>query len=140
MLVSDQSGIARGIFDERQLRQIHERLRALLGDADAALDAIYFCPHSPEHDCDCRKPKPGMISRAARDLGFDPHDAFVVGDKKCDMELGRRVGSPTFLVRTSYGQETSLAGVQTDYAVPDICEAAAAIIRRVTVDAKANVS
>jgi D-glycero-alpha-D-manno-heptose 1-phosphate guanylyltransferase len=139
VLVSNQSGIARGFFDEQKLCQIHERLRALLGDADVALDAIYYCPHLPEQDCACRKPQPGMVERAARDLGLDPHDSFVVGDKACDMELGTRVGATTVLVRTGYGQETLSAGVSADYTVQDLSEAAAEIARHVNLDAKATV-
>jgi histidinol-phosphate phosphatase family protein len=137
VLVSNQSGIARGFFDEQQLGRIHDRLRALLGDADAALDAIYYCPHLPEQGCNCRKPQPGMIERAAHDLGFDPRDAFVVGDKECDIELGRRVGATTVLVKTGYGQETLAAGVKADDTVQDMGEAAAVIARRLEFDARA---
>ena len=140
VLVSNQSGITRGFFDEPQLGRIHERLRALLGDADVALDAIYYCPHLPEQGCNCRKPQPGMIERAAHDLGFDPRDAFVIGDKRCDVELGSRVGATTLLVRTGYGQETSSAGVKADYTVQDLAEAAAVIARHITLDAGVTVN
>ncbi len=139
VLVSNQSGIARGFFDDETLNQIHERLCALLGDADVALDAIYYCPHTPEQACACRKPQPGMVERAAHDLGFDPRNAFVIGDKECDIELGSRVGAITLLVRTGYGKETSSAGVQADHTVQDLTEAAAVIARLVKLGAKATV-
>ena len=139
VLVSNQSGIARGFLDDQTLCQIHERLRVLLADADVALDAIYYCPHLPELGCACRKPEPGMVERAARDLGFDPRNAFVIGDKACDMELGSGVGATTLLVRTGYGQQTSSAGVQADYVMQDLSEAAAVIAHRVKLDAKATV-
>ncbi len=135
VLATNQSGIARGLFDEQQLYQIHERLRAMLGDADAALDAIYYCPHLPEQGCACRKPQPGMIARAARDLGFDPRDSFVVGDMACDVELGGRVGATTVLVCTGYGRETLSAGLKADYTVQDLGEAAAVIARHIKPDA-----
>ncbi len=140
VLVSNQSGIARGFFDEQQLGRIHDRLRTLLGDADFALDAIYYCPHLPEQGCDCRKPQPGMIERASRDLRFDPRDAFVVGDKECDIELGRRVGATTVLVQTGYGQETLSAGVKADYAVQSLADAAATIASRLESDARGVVN
>jgi histidinol-phosphate phosphatase family protein len=140
VLVSNQSGITRGFFDEQQLGRIHERLRALLGDADVALDAIYYCPHLPEQGCNCRKPQPGMIERAAHDLGFDPRAAFVIGDKACDVDLGTRVGATTLLVRTGYGQETSSGGVKADHTVHDLAEAASVIARRVELDAGVNVN
>lgn len=78
-----------------------------------------------------------MIERAAHDLGFDPRDAFVVGDKECDIELGRRVGATTVLVKTGYGQETLAAGVKADDTVQDMGEAAAVIARRLEFDARA---
>lgn len=136
VLATNQSGIARGLFNQQQLRQIHDRLRALLGDADVALDAIYFCPHLPEQGCNCRKPQPEMIERAARDLGFDPRDAFLVGDKECDVELGRRIGATTLLVQTGYGQQTLSAGAKADYTVQGLAEATAVIARHVKPDAK----
>ena len=136
VLATNQSGIARGLLDEQKLDEIHERLRALLGDADAALDAIYYCPHMPGQDCACRKPQPGMIELAARDLGFDPSDSFVVGDKACDIELGGRLGATTVLVCTGYGRETLSAGVKADYTVQDLVEAAAVIARHIKPDAR----
>jgi histidinol phosphatase-like enzyme len=100
-----------------------------------ARDAVQI----PEQGCAYRKPLPGMVERAASDLGFEPRDSFVVRDKACDMELGRCVGATTLLVRTGYGQETSSAGVKTDYTVQDLSEAAAVIARHVNLDAQATV-
>ncbi len=71
ILITNQSGIARGFFDENALRDIHEKLVFELAEQNAKLDAIYFCPHNPVDNCTCRKPKPGMIEQAARDFSID---------------------------------------------------------------------
>jgi D-glycero-D-manno-heptose 1,7-bisphosphate phosphatase len=102
-VVTNQSGLSRGYFDRTTLDAIHDRLRDLLGEGGVTLDGIYVCPHTEKHGCDCRKPRPGLVRQAAADLGFDPADAFVLGDKACDVDLGRAVGATTFLLRTGYG-------------------------------------
>ena len=123
-IISNQSGLARGYFDVAQLERIHNRLRALLGEHDLAVDGIYYCPHEPAADCECRKPKVGSVVRAASELGFDPQQAFVVGDKLCDIELGVRLGAATLLVRTGYGRQSEAEGVSADYNVDDLSQAA----------------
>ena len=105
-VVTNQSGIARGKITPAQVAAVHEKLRALLAAEGVSLGGIYFCPHGPGDDCDCRKPLPGMIVQAARELGFDPECSFVVGDKGIDIELGKAVRAKTVLVRTGYGAET----------------------------------
>jgi D-glycero-D-manno-heptose 1,7-bisphosphate phosphatase len=94
VLVTNQSGIARGYFDWGTLNAIHEVLRGLLTREDVVLDGIYVCPHQPKDDCACRKPRPGLALAAAKELGFDPRECVVVGDKACDVELGRRRAIP----------------------------------------------
>jgi histidinol-phosphate phosphatase family protein len=131
-LVTNQSAVGRGYFDLVQLNQIHDRLRAMLGDEDVALDGIYYCPHTPEEKCACRKPRTGMIDRASADLGFDPRDAFVIGDKSCDMEMGRNAGATTFLVRTGYGMHEEATGVQADFIVQNLDAAADVIVELAT--------
>ncbi len=110
VLVTNQSGIARGYFSESLLQEIHDRLEQMLRDEGARLDAIYYCPHHPSagnshytRDCDCRKPGTGLIDRAARDLNIDVKHSYVVGDKWSDVELGQRAGAHSVLVRTGYG-------------------------------------
>jgi D-glycero-D-manno-heptose 1,7-bisphosphate phosphatase len=134
-IVTNQSGLGRGYFDAARLGQIHDRLRQLLREAAGVeLDGIFYCPHLPEDDCDCRKPRPGLIERAAGELRFVPSRAFVIGDKACDIDLGRAVGATTLLVRTGYGAQAAAdATVEADYVVDDLCEAAEAI-RRLMVD------
>ena len=135
VVVTNQSGIARGYFDEERLAAIHARLRALLAESGVTLDAIYHCPHLPDDGCACRKPGPLLVERAAADLGFDETSVFVVGDKPCDMDLGRGLGVPTILVRTGYGAAHEAAGdAAADFVVDDLPAAARVIIDALRAD------
>ena len=87
VLITNQSGIGRGYFTEERLREIHDRFEAMLADEGVRLDGIYFCPHTPDDDSDCRKPRTGMVDRAAQELGFDIQDAVMIGDSAADMGL-----------------------------------------------------
>lgn len=130
VVVTNQSGLARGYFTEETMERVHERLRALLAEQGASIDAIYVCPHHPDAGCSCRKPAPGMAYQAARDFGTDLSNAFVVGDKACDIAFGKAIGATTLLVRTGYGAEVEAhGGAGADYVVPDLREAAAVIQR-----------
>lgn len=100
MVVSNQSGAALGLFPEKALEQVEERLQDLL----PVLHGFYYCPHLPETGCDCRKPAPGMLERAARELGLDLAASTMIGDKPIDLEAGRAVGASGVLVRTGYGE------------------------------------
>ncbi len=131
VLITNQSGIGRGLFNESRLEQIHDRLREVLGNDDVALDAIYYCPHLPDAQCDCRKPHSGLVMRAVEDLNIDPHLSFVVGDKACDIELGKRVGATTILVRTGYGNAALSAGIKADFTVENILAVPAVIGRHI---------
>lgn len=139
VVVTNQSGIARGYFDEQRLTAIHARLRELLAAHGVTLDAIYHCPHLPSDACACRKPGPLLIERAAADLGFDPASVFVIGDKPCDIDLGRGVGATTLLVRTGYGAGHEAAGdAAADFVVDDLPEAARVIIGALRADRNAD--
>lgn len=130
IVVSNQSAIGRGLLDEARLDAIHRRLRELLKAEDVVLDAIYVCPHRPDAGCSCRKPETGLVQRAAREYDFDPTESFVIGDKQCDIELGRRVGAATILVRTGHGAtEELLREVKPDYVEDDLRAAAVRIER-----------
>lgn len=93
VVVSNQSGVGRGLIRNDQAAAVHERVVELLQREGLRLDGWYYCPHAPEEGCDCRKPSPGLITRASADLGIDPTRSYVIGDKESDMELARRVGS-----------------------------------------------
>jgi D-glycero-D-manno-heptose 1,7-bisphosphate phosphatase len=126
--ITNQSAIGRGFFDEVRLEQIHQRMGELLEAEAVYLDGIYYCPHTPADDCQCRKPRVDLVNRAAKALEFSPHESFVIGDKPCDLELGQRVGARTFLVRTGYGAQFATDGtVNPDRIVDDLWEAALVI-------------
>ncbi len=129
-VLTNQSGLGRGYFDWDALNAVHVRMTQLLADESIALDGIYVCPHTPEDNCDCRKPQLGLVRRAAAELHFDPAASFVIGDKPCDIELGRRIGAATFLVRTGYGAFGEQEGLRADYIVDDILAAAHIILER----------
>jgi len=129
IVVTNQSAVGRGFVDLGRLAEIHRRVEDLLRDEGASLDGVYFCPHLPEDDCLCRKPRPGLLERAARDLGFLPAESFVIGDKACDVGLGRAVGARTFLVKTGYGARlVAEEKIEVDHIVDDL-PAAARVIR-----------
>lgn len=107
VVVTNQSGIGRGLITMTQLAEIHRRLHRLLAAEGIVLDGIYLCPHAPGMRCFCRKPAPGLALQAARDFSFSPGESFVIGDKPCDIQLGQQVGATTLLVRTGYGAATA---------------------------------
>lgn len=94
VLVTNQSGIARGYFSEATLGRIHDRLAMLMSDEGLRLEAIYYCPHAPSEGCACRKPAPGLFERARQELGFALEDAIVIGDSDADMGLAKAAGVP----------------------------------------------
>ena len=126
VVVTNQSGIARGYFARVEVEAIHEHLKRLLADNGVSLKGWYVCPHGPDDGCDCRKPAPGLALAAARELNFDPTTAFVIGDKPCDIGLGKALGATTLLVRTGYG-ERHAATTDADFVVADLLEAATII-------------
>jgi D-glycero-D-manno-heptose 1,7-bisphosphate phosphatase len=103
VVVTNQSGVARGYFPESLLHDVHDRMKRELAQAGAHLDAVYYCPHERSDACDCRKPKPGMLHRAAQDLGIDLNHSCVVGDRYGDMELAFNAGAKAIFVKTGYG-------------------------------------
>ena len=121
VIVSNQSGIARGLVTEAQYAEIDARVRELLAAAGAPIDASYHCPHGPDAGCDCRKPLPGMILQAAREHGIDPSRSFMVGDKMSDVGAGRAAGCTTALLGP--GKEGALgdapAGARPDHHAAD---------------------
>ena len=118
VVVTNQSGIARGLLSEKQLVAIHEELRYRLGRTGAFLDGIYYCPHHPTEglgpyraDCACRKPNPGMIERASSELAIDPSISYLVGDQWTDMELAFRVSATgIWIVRDEACYDNALLG------------------------------
>lgn len=129
VVVTNQSGIGRGYFDETALAAVHARMQELLTNENVALDGIYYCPHVDEDDCDCRKPRPGLATQAARELSFDVSQAFVIGDKAIDVNLAAGLGASGILVRTGYGAATERnATCDPNFVVDDLNAAADVIL------------
>jgi phosphoheptose isomerase len=129
VVITNQSAVSRGLIDSSRLDLIHQRLRTMLDAEGVRLNAIYACPHTPEEECRCRKPRLGLLEAAAKQLDFDPGGSFVIGDKVCDIEFGRRAGATTLLVRTGYGHAFSPSGgIHPDFIVDDL-RAAATVVR-----------
>jgi D-glycero-D-manno-heptose 1,7-bisphosphate phosphatase len=157
VVLTNQSGVARGYFPASQVDAVHARLRALLAAEGVALDAVYYCPHHPEPagpadngqlpqgrvaaaavpelsvDCDCRKPKPGLALQAARELGLDLSRSWMVGDKGADLGLAASAGlRGGVLVLTGYGQGTleklRAHGGAPRWVAPDLAAAAELIL------------
>ncbi len=124
IVVSNQPGAALGLFDEPDLEKVERRLRELL----PALDGFYYCPHAPQAGCDCRKPAPGMLERAAREHGVELAGSWMVGDILDDVEAGRRAGCRTILLDN--GNETEWRSGEArrpHYVARDLSHAAAII-------------
>jgi len=135
VVVSNQSGIARGYFTLGDLRKIHAKLRAELKARGARLDAIYFCPHHPEAgarvDCACRKPKIGMLLEAKKRFKIDFKKSFLVGDASADMGAARKAGVAAILVSTGYaGKDGKNKMAKPDARVKDLGAAADWILAR----------
>lgn len=129
VVITNQSGIARGLFDEAALARVHERLAALLAAEGVRLDGVYHCPHAPSDACACRKPGIELAERAAHDLDLDLGRSFVIGDKQADVDLARALGVPGILVRTGHGEDELRRGASADLVAADLAEAADTIDR-----------
>ena len=97
-IVTNQSGIGRGFFTVADLEKVQRRITDDLAEAGLALDGFYYCPHKPQDDCECRKPKPTLLLQAAREHGLDPGQSWLIGDKCSDVAAGRAAGMMTALV------------------------------------------
>ncbi len=103
VVVTNQSGIARGYFTEETLKEIHNSMYHQLSQQGAVIDAVYHCPHHPDDNCDCRKPKTGMIKKAEKDFNIELEGSFMIGDSEGDILLGKNTGLTTICVKTGYG-------------------------------------
>jgi D-glycero-D-manno-heptose 1,7-bisphosphate phosphatase len=135
IVVTNQSGVGRGYFPESFVHSVHELMTQQLEAAGAHLDAIYYCPHGAVDACDCRKPKTGMLKRAAAEHTIDLHRSFVVGDRYADIELARHAGACAVLVRTGYGEGEYLWHAakwesQPDFVAADLAGAVLWILRQ----------
>ncbi|HMK39882.1 MAG TPA: HAD-IIIA family hydrolase, partial [Bacteroidota bacterium] len=140
VVISNQSGIARGLFTEADLIPIHAKFRNDLGASGARIDMIYYCPHHPTAgippyrvDCECRKPRPGMLHRAEKEMGADLSRSYVIGDRIVDVLAGRNAGAKGILVLTGYGEnsleECREQGVVPDHIAPSVADAVEFILK-----------
>jgi D-glycero-D-manno-heptose 1,7-bisphosphate phosphatase len=138
VVVTNQPVIAKGLCSFEDVEKIHDKMNRLLKDGGAHIDALYVCPHHPEKghpgeikelkiDCECRKPKPALILRAAKDLDIDLHGSWVIGDSLTDVAAGRNAGTNTILLSNGGGcgslEEKKLAGVKPDHLCADLSQA-----------------
>ncbi|HEY7930511.1 MAG TPA: HAD family hydrolase [Steroidobacteraceae bacterium] len=133
VIITNQSGVGRGLFSLERLREINARLTQMVREAGAELAGIYSCPHRPDENCACRKPKVELVRQAAQELHFDPAAAVMIGDRDSDIELGRRIGATTIrLVPETASQMApcpSASSVPADHFASDLLEAAQIIER-----------
>ncbi len=130
VVVTNQSGIGRGYFDAATLERVNDRLRHELRIHGADYDALYYCPHTPEDACQCRKPKPGLLLKAASDLNIDLGSSYTLGDRDLDVEAGKAAGTRTVLVSRVDHQDGLGPIVRADFVARDVAEAANLIISR----------
>ena len=126
VVVTNQSGIGRGIFTENDMHALHSEIQKRLGNK---IDAFYFCPHLPGENCACRKPRTEMIERACADFSIDSQNSWMIGDKKIDVETGFNAGTKSALVLTGYGRkEVDVLTKKPDLIVANLLEAVKEII------------
>ncbi|RMF98309.1 MAG: HAD-IIIA family hydrolase [Candidatus Schekmanbacteria bacterium] len=145
ILATNQAGIARGYFDEKTLKATLKRLEFLLEMEGAHLDGIYYCCHHPSvgkppyrKKCNCRKPLPGMLQKAAKDFNLDLSQSFVIGDKISDVELAKKVKAKSVVVKTGYGEgeicTDKMQKINPDFIADDIYDAVEWILSEIKND------
>ncbi len=130
VVATNQSGIARGLFDISMLGRIHEKMHRHVSDAGGSIEAIFFCPHGPADQCECRKPKPGLFNDIAERLHIDLKGVYAIGDSLRDLQASSAAGARPVLVRTGRGEQT-LESPEEIIGIPvydDLSAAADAII------------
>lgn len=145
ILATNQAGVARGYFSEDLVKKVHEKLQLDLKNEGAYLDAIYYCPHHPSVgppeyriDCNCRKPKPGMILKAKEEFNIDLTKSYMVGDKISDIEFGKKLGLTSVMVLTGYGlgeyeHQRNEWKVMPDFVANDLLDAVKWILNDINV-------
>lgn len=117
VVITNQSGLSRGLFDAAMLEKIHVKMRCMTEEKGGKIDAIYFCPHGANSDCDCRKPKAGLLKAFAADFHVDLTTIAVIGDSLRDLQAAEAVGAKPILVKTGKGQQTLLNNPQLNIPV-----------------------
>jgi D-glycero-D-manno-heptose 1,7-bisphosphate phosphatase len=130
IVVTNQGAVAKGMITEDELGLIHFRMVSMLAEQGAQLDGLYYCPHHPDGDqmqysveCDCRKPRPGLLERAAGEHGIELSESVMIGDTLRDLEAGRGAGTRGVLVLTGHGGATAAEEHGADHVAPDLAAA-----------------
>lgn len=124
IVISNQSGVSRGVFTVQDVSAVNKRLMEVISSGGASVDGIYYCPHKPEDNCACRKPKTGLIEKAAAEHSIAMRYSYVIGDKASDVELARNAGAKSVLVLTGHGaEEAKKLCAPPDYTAKDILDA-----------------
>jgi D-glycero-D-manno-heptose 1,7-bisphosphate phosphatase len=125
LVISNQSGVGRGFFSRERVEQMNARLHVMVAASGGRLERIYYCPHRPDAECNCRKPALGLLRQAQSELGFDPHLSVVIGDRESDIEFGRRAGAKTILIAND--SPARPLRIQPDRVAPNLLDAARAM-------------
>ena len=136
VVISNQSGIARGLFTARDVEKVNAFIQRKLALKGARIDRYYYCPHITNDRCGCRKPKTGMLKKAARDLHIDIKRSFIIGDKLTDLELGRNACIPAILVRTGRGVKELKTSKKRFFLIARNLKKAVEIIRKAELSVK----
>lgn len=134
IVITNQSGIARGYFTEEQLSDIHEIMKQEFQKFDVTLDGIYYCPHHPDDTCNCRKPNTGLFVKAINEHNIDVKKSYMIGDKILDVSAGRKIGVKTILIPEPHLKEEFLSKkpeweYNPDYIADDFCDAVEWILK-----------
>jgi D-glycero-D-manno-heptose 1,7-bisphosphate phosphatase len=141
VVITNQSGIGRGFFDEAFVDRVHAEISRRFLAEGGLIDGFYYCPHHPtegsgpyRQTCSCRKPEPGLLLKAAKDLDIELGKSYMIGDVAKDVEAGQRAGAKGILVRTGYGEVAAMGSTRPDYIAPDILAA----VRWIMADRRKN--
>jgi len=130
VVVTNQSGVGRGLITREQVRRVNRRFLQLLREKKAPLDGLYWCPHRPSARCSCRKPRLGLAKRASRNLGVPWRRSISVGDRPSDIRLGQKTGGAGVLVLTGYGARWRRTSIKADHVAKDFADAVDWILNR----------
>jgi len=134
IVISNQAGVGKGVMTTQAVENINTRMVQEISRGGGNIKAVYYCPHKPDENCGCRKPKPGLLIRAAQEWGITLSSSYLVGDKISDIHAGAQVGCTTILVETGWGkkhlQESEQWLVRPNHVAPDLFEAVDLILRK----------
>ena len=123
IVVTNQSGIARGLFTEKKIDEIHKHMLRQLGRKGIRIDKIYVCPHHPDDNCTCRKPRIGLLKKAAEEFNINLRESYLVGDTTQDVQTGLNAGCKTILVKTGYAGKDGRYPTKPDQVAEDLLDA-----------------